>query len=95
MPPDLARPAAAFGIAMIAVLWTNDAWYCVTYRRRDEAAAARPAARLFIGMLVLTLIYVVVNLAYLYACTIDELQGRDASPSARRRRWSAGARSWR
>jgi APA family basic amino acid/polyamine antiporter len=27
VPPDVARPAAAFGIAMIAVLWTYEAWY--------------------------------------------------------------------
>ena len=31
VPPDLARPLASFGIAMIAVLWTYEAWYFVTY----------------------------------------------------------------
>ena len=29
--PRVARPLAAFGVAMIAVLWANDAWYCVTW----------------------------------------------------------------
>src|SRR6478672_3074552 len=29
--PPVPRPVAAFGIAMIAVLWANDAWYSVTW----------------------------------------------------------------
>ena len=31
VPPVAAAAAPRFGIAMIAVLWTNDAWYCVTW----------------------------------------------------------------
>ena len=46
VPPELARPAAAFGVAMIAVLWTYEAWYCVTYAsRRDQGSAAEHPAR--------------------------------------------------
>ena len=30
VPARLARPVASFGVAMIAVLWTYEAWYCVT-----------------------------------------------------------------
>ena len=31
VPPGLARPLASFGVAMIAVLWTYESWYYVTY----------------------------------------------------------------
>ena len=76
VPPDLARPLAGFGIAMIAVLWTNDAWYCVTWIAGEMKQPQRDLPRaLLIGISLLTLIYVVVNLAYLYALPIAELKG--------------------
>jgi APA family basic amino acid/polyamine antiporter len=76
VPPDLARPLAGFGIAMIAVLWTNDAWYCVTWIAGEMKQPQRDLPRaLFIGISLLTLIYVVVNMAYLYALPIAELEG--------------------
>jgi APA family basic amino acid/polyamine antiporter len=76
VPPDLARPLAGFGIAMIAVLWTNDAWYCVTWIAGEMKQPQRDLPRaLLIGISLLTLIYVVVNLAYLYALPMPELKG--------------------
>ena len=76
VPPDLASPLAGFGIAMIAVLWTNDAWYCVTWIAGEMKHPQRDLPRaLFIGISVLTLIYVVVNVAYLYAIPLAELKG--------------------
>ena len=76
VPPDLARPLAGFGIAMIAVLWTNDAWYCVTWIAGEMKEPQRDLPRaLLIGISLLTLIYVVVNLAYLYALPMPELKG--------------------
>jgi APA family basic amino acid/polyamine antiporter len=76
VPPDLARPLAGFGIAMIAVLWTNDAWYCVTWIAGEMKQPQRDLPRaLLIGVSLLTLIYVLVNLAYLYALPMDELKG--------------------
>lgn len=76
VPPDLARPLAGFGIAMIAVLWTNDAWYCVTWIAGEMKQPQRDLPRaLLIGISLLTLIYVVVNLAYLYALPMSALQG--------------------
>ena len=74
--PEIARPIAAFGVAMIAVLWANDAWYCVTWIAGEMKAPQRDLPRaLFIGISLLTLVYVVVNLAYLYALPLDELRG--------------------
>ena len=76
VPPDLASPLAGFGIAMIAVLWTNDAWYCVTWIAGEMKHPQRDLPRaLFIGISLLTLIYVVVNVAYLYAIPLADLKG--------------------
>jgi APA family basic amino acid/polyamine antiporter len=76
VPPDVARPAAAFGVAMIAVLWTNDAWYCVTWIAGEMKHPQRDLPRaLLLGISGLTLIYVVVNIAYLYALPMAQLQG--------------------
>ena len=61
---------------MIAVLWTYEAWYFVTYAAGEIKDPQRNLPRaLFIGIVALTTIYLVVNLAYLYALPIDEMQG--------------------
>jgi basic amino acid/polyamine antiporter, APA family len=76
VPPGLARPHVAFGVAMIAVLWAYEGWYFVTYATgeiKDPQRHLPPA--LFLGILILTAIYVLVNVAYLYALTIDEMKG--------------------
>jgi basic amino acid/polyamine antiporter, APA family len=76
VPPDLARPVASFGIAMIAVLWTYEAWYFVTYAAGEIKDPKRNVPRALVGgLLVLTTVYVTVNLAYLYALSIDEMKG--------------------
>jgi basic amino acid/polyamine antiporter, APA family len=76
VPPDVTRPLAGFGIAMIAVLWTNDAWYCVTWIAGEMKQPQRDLPRaLLIGISLLTLIYVVVNVAYFYALPISDLKG--------------------
>jgi APA family basic amino acid/polyamine antiporter len=74
--PPVPRPAVAFGVAMIAVLWTNDAWYCVTWIAGEMRQPQRdlPLA-LTVGISLLTLIYLVVNVAYLYTLPISELAG--------------------
>ena len=76
VPPDVARPAAAFGVAMIAVLWTYEAWYFVTYAAGEIKDPERnvPLALVF-GILALTAIYLAVNVAYFFALTIDEMRG--------------------
>ena len=74
--PNVARPAAAFGVAMIAVLWANDAWYCVTWIAGEMRAPQRDLPRALIaGTALLTAIYLIVNVAYLYALPIAQLQG--------------------
>ena len=52
VPPDLARPVASFGVAMIAVLWTYEAWYFVTYAAGEIKDPQRNLPRaLIIGIL--------------------------------------------
>jgi APA family basic amino acid/polyamine antiporter len=76
VPPDLARPAASFGVAMIAVLWTYEAWYFVTYAAGEIKEPQRNIPRALLGgILLLTAIYVTVNIAYLCALSIDEMRG--------------------
>ena len=74
--PDVPRPLAGFGVAMIAVLWANDAWYCVTWIAGEMRDPRRDLPRaMIIGISLLTAIYLIVNLAYLYTLPIAELQG--------------------
>ena len=76
VPPDVARPLASFGVAMIAVLWTYEAWYFVTYAAGEIKEPHRNVPRaLVFGILALITIYVTVNVAYFYALTVDEMRG--------------------
>jgi APA family basic amino acid/polyamine antiporter len=76
VPSGLERPAASFGVAMIAVLWTYEAWYFVTYAAGEIKDPQRNIPRALLGgLLILMSIYVIVNVAYLYALTIDEMKG--------------------
>jgi basic amino acid/polyamine antiporter, APA family len=74
--PSVPRPAAAFGIAMIAVLWANDAWYCVTWLAGEMRNPQRDLPRAMLGgIALLTLLYVMANVAYLYALPMADLKG--------------------
>ncbi|HVL68985.1 MAG TPA: amino acid permease [Vicinamibacterales bacterium] len=76
VPAEVVRPLAAFGVAMIAVLWTYESWYYVTYAAGEIRDPHRNVPRaLVIGILILMGIYVTVNVAYLHAMTIDEMRG--------------------
>jgi APA family basic amino acid/polyamine antiporter len=74
--PAIPSPLAAFGAAMIAVLWTNDAWYCVTWIAGEMKRPERDLPlSLVYGIGLLTLIYVVVNVAYFYALPMSQIAG--------------------
>jgi APA family basic amino acid/polyamine antiporter len=76
VPAEVTRPLASFGVAMIAVLWTYESWYYVTYAAGEIKDAPRNVPRaLVIGVLALMAVYLIVNLAYLYTLTIDEMRG--------------------
>jgi APA family basic amino acid/polyamine antiporter len=85
VPADLARPAASFGVAMIAVLWTYESWYFITYAAGEIKDPQRNVPRALVyGLLTLTAIYLVVNLSYFYSLRLDEIVGvrRIASQAA-------------
>jgi APA family basic amino acid/polyamine antiporter len=76
VPAEITRPVASFGVAMIAVLWTYESWYYLTYAAGEVKDARRNVPRaLVIGVVALMGIYVVVNLAYLYTLPISEMRG--------------------
>ena len=76
VPPDALRPLASFGVMMIAVMWTYEGWYYVAFAAGEIKDAARTVPRALIyGTLALTAIYLSVNLAYVYALTIEEMSG--------------------
>jgi len=74
--PEIERPLASFGIAMIAVMWTYESWYFVTLAAGEIKDPKRNLPRAIVGgVLALTVIYVTVNIAYFFALTIDEMKG--------------------
>ena len=76
VPPHLARPLASFGVAMIAVMWAYESWYFVTLAAGEVKDASRNLPRALVGgVLVLTAVYLSVNVAYFYALSIDEMTG--------------------
>jgi APA family basic amino acid/polyamine antiporter len=76
VPPASARPLAAFGVIMIAVMWTYEGWYYVAFAAGEIANPARTVPRaLIMGTIALTAIYVAVNLAYVRALTVEEIAG--------------------
>jgi APA family basic amino acid/polyamine antiporter len=76
VPASAARPLASFGVIMIAVMWTYEGWYYVAFSAGEIKDAARNVPRALIyGTLALTTIYVVVNVAYFYTLSIEEMSG--------------------
>jgi APA family basic amino acid/polyamine antiporter len=74
--PPIDRPLAAFGVVMIAVMWTYEGWYYVAFAAGEIKEAARTVPRALIyGTVTLTAIYVIVNISYVFALTIDEMRG--------------------
>lgn len=74
--PSVVSPFSAFGIAMIAVLWAYDGFYCLPYAAGEVRDPGRTMPRALIGGLVtVTLVYLGANLAYFYALPMDELRG--------------------
>jgi APA family basic amino acid/polyamine antiporter len=74
--PSVPAPLVAFGVAMIAVLWANDGFYFLTYAAGEVRDPSRNLPRaLTFGLLSVMAIYLVVNVTYLFALPMDQLQG--------------------
>jgi APA family basic amino acid/polyamine antiporter len=90
-PPGAASPggAAAFGTAMLAALWAYDGWNNMPMAAGEVRNPGRsiPFA-LIAGMIVVTLVYCLANLAYFFAVPFGEVvtsnstRFRDALPVA-------------
>ena len=74
--PPVERPVAAFGVAMIAVLFAYDGWYYLAFSSGEVRDAARVVPRaLILGTAALTGIYVLVNIGYVLALSMPEMAG--------------------
>jgi APA family basic amino acid/polyamine antiporter len=74
--PPIANPAAAFGVVMIAVMWAYEGWYYLPFCAGEIENPRRsvPLA-LVTGIVALVVIYLTVNVAYMLALPLDEIQG--------------------
>jgi APA family basic amino acid/polyamine antiporter len=76
VPASALRPLASFGVIMIAVMWTYEGWYYVAFAAGEIEDPSRNVPRaLIFGTLALTAIYVIVNVAYTYALSLEEMSG--------------------
>jgi APA family basic amino acid/polyamine antiporter len=76
--PDVASPLSAFGVALIAVLWAVEGYYFVTYAAGEVKDPAKNLPRaLAFGLLAVMAVYVIVNVAYLYALPMEALRGTE------------------
>jgi APA family basic amino acid/polyamine antiporter len=76
VPAGVTSPMSAFGVALIAVLWAVEGYYFVTFAAGEVRDPARNLPRaLTFGLLSVMAIYVVVNVAYLYALPMEALRG--------------------
>src|SRR5262249_3526937 len=75
-PPDVVHPLSSFGVAMIAVLWAYSGWDYLCFRSGDIKDPNRNLPRaLIFGILALTVLYVALNLGYLFALPLNTLRG--------------------
>ena len=75
--PPVERPLAAFGVAMIAVMWAFEGWSYLAMSAGEIKDAGRVIPRAYIaGTLALTGIYLAVNLGYVYALPLSAMAGQ-------------------
>jgi basic amino acid/polyamine antiporter, APA family len=85
-PPPTPHGLGLFGALIIAlqgVLYTYDGWYGVIYFGEEVRNPARDVVRsIFGGTLMVILIYVVVNLAYIHVLPMSQLAGEPLAAGA-------------
>ena len=93
-PPAGAWPVA-FGLGMIAVLWSFDGWYATTNMAGEMKRPERDLPRALVGGTALvTLLYLLVNLVYVRALPVEAMDssGRIGETAARVLFGDVGAR---
>jgi APA family basic amino acid/polyamine antiporter len=74
--PPVPSPAAAFGVAMIAVLWAYDGWYYLPFCAGEILDPGRVVPRALVaGIGILCIVYVSVNVGYLLALDLSAMSG--------------------
>jgi basic amino acid/polyamine antiporter, APA family len=74
--PPVARPVAAFGVAMIAVMWAYEGWAYLAFAAGEVHDPSRTLPRAFIyGTLGLTVVYLLVNVGYFVALPLAAISG--------------------
>lgn len=82
--PDLYGPVgavsggllAAFGVAMIAALWTYDGWYGLTCSAGEMRDPGRSLPRgLILGTAAVMVLYLLLNLVYIRALSVPDMAG--------------------
>lgn len=65
-----------FGIALIAVMWAYDGWADLTFIAGEVKDPGRTLPRALLGgTAIIMLVYLAVNMAYLFVLTLDEMAG--------------------
>ncbi len=68
---------SAIGLAMVSIMWAYDGWADVTYMAGEVKDPSRTLPRaLILGTVLIILIYVAANAAYLYMVPIGEMAGQ-------------------
>jgi APA family basic amino acid/polyamine antiporter len=69
-------PLAAFGVAMIAVMWAYSGWDYLSFASGEIKDPARTIPRaLILGTLALTALYVLINLGYIFSLSMADMRG--------------------
>jgi basic amino acid/polyamine antiporter, APA family len=72
--PTMGALMSAVGVAMIATLWSYDGWNSLTFLAGEVKDPQRTIPRaLLIGTVMIIVIYVLTNLAYLYVLPIQDM----------------------
>ena len=82
VPGEGMNPLSAFALAIVAALWAFDGWssvYIVSEELKNPKK--RPAEAVIIGVLGVTIVYVLFNLALLKVLPIDEIVATEAPGS--------------
>lgn len=79
-PKDV--PATSFAVALIGVMWSFGGWHHASYLAGETAHPQKTIPRaMFLGALIVTITYILANLAYLFLLPVDAIAGSSAVAS--------------
>jgi APA family basic amino acid/polyamine antiporter len=76
IPPFSFSVIGAFGVGLVAALWALKGWEVATFSAGELRSPEKNLPRgIFVGTLLVLLLYLAANLAYLYAVPVQEMAG--------------------